>query len=328
MHAIQVAHHGGPEVLEWVTLDDPDPGPHGLVVDLAAAGLNFIDVYHRRGLYPMTLPFTPGQEGAGIVRAVGSDVSGFAVGDAVAWTSVLGSYAEQVVVPAAAALPVPEGVGLDVAAAVMLQGVTAHYLASDTYPLQPGDRCLIHAGAGGVGLLLIQIAKRRGAEVYTTVGSDEKSQLATEAGADHVINYNDTDFGAAIESIAGPRPLAAVYDGVGQAVFSRSIELLCRRGMMITFGNASGPVDPVSPLDLMRGGSLFLTRPTLVDYIATREELERRCADLFGWIVDGSLQVRIGTRLPLAQAAEAHRLLEHRATTGKTLLEPATSGAA
>jgi NADPH2:quinone reductase len=321
MFAIRVTHHGGPEVMEWIEVDDPVAGPTDLVVDLAAAGLNFIDVYQRSGLYPMTLPFTPGSEGAGVVRSVGSDVTGFQVGDTVAWTSVLGSYAEQVVVPAAAAVAVPAGIGPDIAAAVMLQGITAHYLALDTFPLNPGDRCLIHAGAGGVGLLLIQIAKQRGAEVFSTVGTAAKAELATQAGADHVIVYDGADFGAEVEAIAGPRPLDVVYDGVGAAVFTRSMGLLRRRGMMVTFGNASGPVEPIAPLDLSRGGSLYLTRPTIADYLATRDELERRAGDLFSWIADGSLTVRIGARLPLAEAADAHRRLEGRTTTGKTLLE-------
>lgn len=307
--------------MEWGDLDDPEPGPTDVVVDLTAAGLNYIDVYQRTGLYAMTLPFTPGSEGAGLVRAAGADVTRFAAGDRVAWSSVLGSYAEQVRVPEESAVAVPDEVGLDVAAAVMLQGMTAHYLALDTYPLREGDRCLIHAGAGGVGLLLIQIAKQRGAEVFTTVGTEEKAGLAQEAGADHVILYRDTEFGAEIERLGGRRPLDVVYDGVGQAVFARSIELLRRRGTMVTFGNASGAVEPVSPLLLSRNGSLSLTRPTLIDYIATREELERRAGDLFAWIAAGSLRVRIGVRLPLAEAAEAHRLIESRQTTGKTLLD-------
>jgi NADPH:quinone reductase len=317
---IQVERHGGPEVLEWVALDDPAPGPHDLVVDVAFAGLNYLDVYQRTGLYSMELPYTPGSEGAGVVRAVGAEVTRFAVGDRVAWSSVLGSYAQQVRVPEAFAVAVPDGIGLDVAAAVMLQGMTAHYLALDTFVLAQGHRCLIHAGAGGVGLLLIQIAKRCGAEVFTTVGADEKVDLAKEAGADHVIRYDDTDFGTAVEQIAGARPLDVVYDGVGQAVFSRSLELLRRRGTMVTFGNASGAVEPMSPLALTRNGSLYLTRPTLVDYVATREELERRAGDLFTWITDGSLRVRIGGRVPLAEAAEAHRMIESRQTAGKILL--------
>jgi NADPH:quinone reductase len=322
VHAIRINEHGGPEVLEWVTVDDPEPGPTDLVVGLAAAGLNFLDVYQRTGLYPMTLPFTPGSEGAGVVRAVGADVADFAVGDRVAWSSVLGSYAEQVRVPEASAVVLPEDVGLDVAAAVMLQGLTAHYLAFDTFPLREGHQCLVHAGAGGVGLLLIQLAKRCGAEVYTTVGTTEKADLAEAAGADHVIVYSEREFGSVVEEIGGPRPLDVVYDGVGKAVFTRSMELLRRRGTMVTFGNASGAVDPVAPLALTRGGSLFLTRPTLFDYIASRDELERRCRDLFAWISDGSLHVRIGSRVPLAEAADAHRAIEGRETTGKTLLEP------
>jgi NADPH:quinone reductase len=318
---IRVERHGGPEVLEWAAIEDPAPGPRDLVVDLAYAGLNFLDVYQRTGLYPMELPFVPGSEGAGVVRAIGGEVSQFAVGDHVAWSSVLGSYAEEVRVPEAAAVAVPDGVGLDVAAAVMLQGMTAHYLALDTFPLAAGHRCLIHAGAGGTGLLLIQIAKRHGAEVFTTVGSEEKLDLARDAGADHVIRYDEEDFGAAVERIAADRPLDVVYDGVGQAVFSRSLELLRRRGTMVTFGNASGAVEPLSPLALTRNGSLYLTRPTLVDYVTTREELERRSGDLFAWITEGSLRVRIGARVPLVDAAEAHRMLEGRATTGKTLLQ-------
>jgi NADPH:quinone reductase len=321
MFCIRVAQHGGPEVLEWTAVDDPEPGSSDLVVELASAGLNFLDVYQRTGLYPMSLPFTPGSEGAGVVVAAGPEVTRFAVGDRVGWASVLGSYAERVRVPEALAVAVPDSVGLDLAAAVLLQGMTAHYLALDTFPLSAGDRCLVHAGAGGVGLLLIQVAKRLGAEVFTTVGSADKADLAKAAGADHVILYEQTEFGAEVERIAGARPLDVVYDGVGQAVFSRSLELLRRRGTMVTFGNASGAVEPLSPLVLSRGGSLYLTRPTMFDYVATRDELERRAGELFSWIADGSLDVRIGTRVPLADAAEAHRLIESRATTGKVLLD-------
>ncbi len=320
MHAIQISVHGGPEVLEWRELPDPTPGPADVLVEVAAAGLNYIDTYQRSGLYPMKLPYVPGLEAAGIVSAVGSEVSSIAVGDRVAWAGAPGAYATVARVPAAMAVPVPDRVGLDVAAAVMLQGLTAHFLAVDCYPLQPGDRCLIHAGAGGVGLLLIQIAKLRGAEVFTTVGSADKAELTRAAGADHTILYRDTDFVAAIEALAGPKPLAVVYDGVGKDTFEPSLNLLRRRGMMVTFGNASGPVDPVLPLRLSQGGSLFLTRPTMGDYTATREELEGRCADLFAWIADGALEVRIGHRFPLAEAAEAHRLIESRNSTGKILL--------
>jgi NADPH2:quinone reductase len=322
MRAIQVSTLGGPEVLEWVERDDPRPGPAELVVNAEAAGVNFIDTYHRSGLYPVPLPFVPGSEGAGVVEAVGDGVSAFAVGDRVAWSGVPGSYATRVKVPERLAVVVPEGIELETAAAVMLQGMTAHFLATDAWPLQAGQRCLVQAGAGGVGLLLVQIAKRLGAEVFTTVGSEDKVALATLAGADHVINYRDTEFGAAVEETGGPRPLDVVYDGVGRSTFDRGLELLRPRGMMVTFGNASGPVDPVVPLALMRNGSLYLTRPTLADYIATRQELERRTGDLFAWITDGTLKVRIGERIPLADAAEAHRRLEARETSGKVLLVP------
>lgn len=322
MHAIQVGEHGGPEVLRWVELPDPEPGPGQLLVDLAAAGLNFIDTYMRSGLYPRPLPFVLGNEGAGTVSAVGADVAGFAVGDRVAWTGVIGSYATKVLVPAAQALPVPDGVELDMACAATLQGMTAHFLVTDCFPLQPGHKCLIQAGAGGVGLLAIQMAKMRGAEVFTTVGSPDKVDLAKGAGADHVILYRDEDFGAAVERIAGPRPLHVIYDGVGQQTFERGLQVLRPRGTMVTFGNASGPVEPMAPLRLMQGGSLFLTRPTLGDYTLTRPELEARANDVFGWIAAGQLDVRVGARIPLAEAAEAHRLLEGRGTTGKVLLVP------
>ncbi len=322
MHAIRIHQLGGPEVLTWEPTEDPAPGPAEVVVDLAAAGLNFIDVYHRNGLYPADMPFTPGVEGAGVVTEVGEDVSDLKMGDRVAWTAGLGSYAQRVVRDPATLVQVPADVDLEIAAAVMLQGMTAHYLSHDTFPLRPGHRCLIHAGAGGVGLLLIQLAKMRGAEVFTTVGSEDKGALAIAAGADHVIHYRDVEFGDAIESIAGPKPLDVVYDGVGKSVFDRSLELLKLRGMMVTFGNASGPVDPLSPLRLSQGGSLFLTRPTLFHYIAERDDLLRRAQDLFGWIAADELEVRIGARVPLAEAARAHEMLEGRQTTGKVLLIP------
>ncbi len=322
MHAILVERTGGPEVLRWVEVEDPTPGPDEVLVELAAAGLNFIDTYHRTGLYPVELPFVPGMEGAGVVEAVGAEVSTFRPGDRVAWPLHLGSYAEKVVVPATDLVPVPDEVDLETAAAVLLQGMTAHYLVHDTYPLADGERCLVHAAAGGVGLALVQMAKRLGAEVFATAGGPEKVALAEEAGADHVIDYRARDFAEVIGEIAGPKPLHVVYDGVGAATFDASLELLRPRGMMVTFGNASGPVDPVPPLRLSQLGSLYLTRPTLGDYIATREELEGRARDLFSWIADGSLTVRIGERLPLPEAAHAHELLEARRTTGKVLLIP------
>lgn len=320
MHGIRVAETGGPEALRWTELDEPEAGG-SIVAELAAAGLNYIDTYHRSGLYAMELPFVPGLEGSGTVVEAPPE-SRLQPGDRIAWASAMGSYAERVSVPVEGAIPVPDAVPLEKAAAVMLQGVTAHYLATATFPLAPGHRCLIHAGAGGVGNLLIQIAKMRGAEVFTTVGSPGKADLARSAGADHVIDYSRTDFGDAIESVAGSRPLDVVYDGVGKSTFNRGLTLLRPRGTMVTFGNASGPVDPVAPLRLTQEGSLFLTRPTMGHYIATREELEARTSDLFEWIGSGRLEVLIGDRIPLAEARRAHELLESRQTTGKILLVP------
>ncbi len=322
MWGIQIDECGGPEVMQWRELPEPEPGDDDVIVEVEAAGLNFIDIYQRSGLYDVALPFTPGLEGAGMVVWAGSAVESLTVGDRVAWPASPGSYATLVCLPADRVVKVPESVGHEVAAAIPLQGMTAHYLALETYPLAEGSRCLVHAGAGGVGLLLIQIAKLRGAEVFTTVGSDEKAELATQAGADHAILYRDVDFAEAITEIAGPRPLDVVYDGVGQSVFDQSLSLLRPRGTMATFGNASGPVPPVSPLTLSSNGSLFLTRPTLFDHITSREELERRADDLFGWIASGDLHVRVGEHFALRDAADAHRALEGRATTGKVLLTP------
>lgn len=318
MKAIQIESTGGPEVMQWVDVDEPTAGVGQLVVAVAAAGVNFIDTYQRTGLYPVNLPHVLGMEGAGTVTAVGEGVQDFSVGDIVAWSTCPGSYAERVALPAAEAVPVPNEVDLEVAAAVMLQGMTAHYLVTDTFPLGAGDRCLVHAGAGGVGLLLLQLAKMLGAEVFTTVGTSEKAELARRAGADHVILYREVDFGDEVERIAGERSLDVVFDGVGQSVFRRSLSLLRARGMMVTFGNASGPVEPISPLEL--APSLYLTRPSLFHYIASREELRRRSGDLFAWIAAGQLDVRIGARLAMAAAAEGHRLLEGRQTTGKVIL--------
>lgn len=322
MWAIQIDEQGGPDVLRWRELPDPEPSAGQMVVELAAAGVNFIDTYQRSGLYQVPLPYVPGLEGAGTVVAVGPGVAGVSVGDPVAWPSSPGSYATRVALPADRVVAVPDGVDMEVAAAVQLQGMTAHYLTHDTYRLTAGSRCLVHAGAGGVGLLLIQIAKRLGAEVFTTVGSPEKADLARAAGADHVILYREVDFAEAVTEIGGPRPLDVVYDGVGKSVFDASLSLLRRRGTMATFGNASGPVDPVSPLVLSSNGSLFLTRPTLFDHIVERAELERRAGDVFAWIAAGDLDVRIGARFGLADAADTHRALEGRQTTGKVLLVP------
>lgn len=322
MKAIVIQEAGGPEQLRFSEVADPEPRAGHVVVSVAAAGLNYIDTYHRGGLYPMEFPFVPGLEGAGEVIAVGDDVEGLAMGDRVGWTGVLGSYAERHVVPAESALQVPTGVELEVAAAVLLQGITAHYLATDTFRLEPGHRCLIHAGAGGVGLLLTQIAHAYGAEVVTTVGTEEKAELSREAGADHVIVYTEDDFSEVSTTTFGEKPFDVVYDGVGASTFEPSLDLIRPRGYMVTFGNASGPVPPVAPLTLAQKGSIFLTRPTMAQYIQTRDELKGRADDLFHWIESGRLDVRIGARFPLEQAAEAHRALEGRKTSGKVLLIP------
>lgn len=321
MRAIVMRETGGPEVLEWEEVEDPLPGPGEILVRLAAAGLNFIDTYHREGLYPVSFPFIPGMEGAGTVIGLADGVEDFVVGDRVAWPLQAGSYAELVRVPASRAVPVPESIGLETAAAAILQGITAQYLTTSTFALQPGHRCLVHAGAGGVGLLLTQIAKRMGAEVFATVGSAEKGELSRLAGADHVLEYRSVNFRTGIEEIAGSHPLDVVYDGVGASVFDDSLALLKPRGMMVTFGNASGPVPPVSPLALMSGGSLFLTRPTLGHYVATTKELRQRAMELFEWIEDG-LDIRIHDRIPLAEAARAQEMLTGRATIGKVILVP------
>lgn len=322
MWAIQISEQGGPEVLAWTELPDPSAGTGEIVVEVAAAGLNYIDTYQRSGLYPVALPHVLGLEGAGTVMGIGEGVTTLAVGDHVAWATNPSSYAGCVAMPADKAVKIPDDVDLEIAAALPLQGMTAHFLATSTYPLGPGDRCLIHAGAGGVGLLLIQIAKLHGAEVFTTVGTPEKAELAKVAGADHTILYRDVDFAAAVVDLAGERPLDVVFDGVGKSVFSQSLSLLRPRGMMVTFGNASGPVDPISPLELSANGSLFLTRPTLFHYLRTHAEMQNRADELFGWLASGDLDVRIGARYALRDAAEAHRALEGRATTGKVLLVP------
>ena len=309
-------------MLSLVELPDPVPGPGQAVVQLEACGVNFIDVYQRIGLYPMSLPFILGQEGAGVVIAVGDSAEGVAVGDRVAFTSIPGAYAEQVAVPADRLVAVPDQVELATGGAIMLQGLTAHYLAHDTYQLGPDSTCLIHAGAGGVGLLLIQIAKRLGATVFTTVGTEEKSELARAAGADHVIVYTQTDFAEEVRAIVGESGLDVVYDSVGADTFDRGLELLRPPGLMALFGQSSGVVPPFNLQRLARGGSLYVTRPSLGAYIAGREELSRRSDELFGWIASGELSVRIGATYPLAQAASAHEALEGRATTGKVILIP------
>ena len=322
MHAIRIGETGGPQVMSFEEVDEPTAVADNIVVTVGAAGVNYIDTYHRSGLYDMPLPFTPGLEGSGTVSAVGSDVSQWSVGDKVAWTGAIGSYAEQVAMPAASAVAVPAGVSDDVAAAAMLQGLTAHYLVDSTYALQQGDKCVVHAAAGGVGLLLVQMAKMRGAEVFATVGTDEKAELAIGAGADHVIMYRHVDFAEAIEDIAGPNAIDVVYDGVGATTFDGGLRVLRRRGVMATFGNASGPVPAITPIIASAGKSLFVTRPSLFDYLAEPGELQTRADEMFGWIAAGVLDVRIGLELPLASAVEAHKLLEGRQTTGKVLLRP------
>jgi len=320
MRAIRVREVGGPEVLKVEEVEAPTPGEGEARVRVAASGVNFIDVYFRTGAYSTPTPFTPGMEAAGVVDAVGPGVTGVAVGDRVAFAMHLGSYAEQVVLPAWKLVPVPDGVGLDVAAAVMLQGMTAHYLACSTFPLADGHRTLIHAGAGGVGLLLIQIAKRRGAVVYTTVSTEEKAELARQAGADAVIRYDHADFGEEVARLTNGEGLDVVYDSVGRDTFDRSLAALRPRGCMVLFGQSSGSVPPVDPQRLNTGGSLFLTRPSLGHYIATPEELHRRAGELFAWILDGEFEVRIGETHPLEGAGEAHERLTGRKTTGKVLL--------
>ena len=322
MKAIVVSELGGPERLVLKDVPDPTSGPNEILVSVEAAGLNFIDTYHRGGLYPMSLPFTPGLEGAGTVLEVGEAVPEFSTGDKVGWVHAAGSYSERHLIPHGKAIPLPDGIDTSVAAALLLQGLTAHYLASDTFPLEPGHRCLIHAGAGGVGLLLTQLAKLRGAEVFTTVGSADKVKLSRAAGADHVIVYTEENFKKSVEAIAGPHHIDVVYDGVGATTFERGLDLLRVRGLMVTFGNASGPPPDISPLTLAQKGSIFLTRPTMADYLRTREELIGRAQDLFAWVKGGDLEIRISAEYPLAEAPEAHRALEGRATTGKVLLKP------
>ncbi len=322
MQAIRVYEPGDADKLVWDEVADPTPGAGQLLVSVVAAGVNYIDTYHRRGIYPLGTPFTPGLEGSGIIEAVGDGVTGFASGDRVAWTDQLGSYAEKVAISAERAVLVPEDFSLMNAAAMMLQGVTAHYLATDTFHLESGHRCLIHAGAGGVGRLLIQLARRAGAEVFTTVSNSEKAALASAAGATHVINYEDQDFVEAVEQIAGDRSLDVVYDGVGAATFEKGLMLLKPRGLMALFGQSSGVVPPFDLGALARLGSLYVTRPTMGSYIATRREFQTRCDELFSLIENGELELTIDRTMPLSEAASAHRALEGRETAGKVLLVP------
>jgi len=322
MKAIRVHAFGGPEVLQYEDVAEPTAKQGEAVVKIEAAGVNFIDTYHRTGVYKIALPVTLGLEAAGTVSAVGEGVDSVKVGDRVAYTGVFGSYAESNAVPADRLVSLPSGVKTRLGAAIMLQGMTAHYLAFSTYPLKPGDTCLVHAGAGGVGLLLTQIAKMRGARVITTVSTEEKAALSRGAGADEVVLYSRQDFEAETKRITDGKGVQVVYDSVGQSTFMKSLSCLAVRGMMVLFGQSSGVVGPMDLQLLAQKGSLFLTRPTLVNYIARQEELVQRSRDLFDWIGSGKLRVRMEFEFPLQKAADAHKALEGRKTTGKVLLVP------
>ncbi len=323
MRAIQISTAGGPDVLNPTELPDPQAGPGTLLVEVAAAGVNYIDTYQREGIYPMPLPYVPGLEGVGRVRAVGEGVSGVAVGERVAWAENLGSYAELVAVTADKAVPVPDEVPDDAAVGALLQGMTAHFLVTDTHPVQPGEDVLVHAAAGGVGLLLTQLATARGARVIATVSTAEKEQLARAAGAAEVIRYTEVDdVAAAVRELTGGAGVPVAYDSVGATTFDASLAALRRRGMLVLFGASSGPVPPVDPQRLNAAGSVFLTRPKLFDHVATREELTSRAAAVYSAVAAGTLDVRIGQRYPLAEARAAHEDLQARRTTGKLLLIP------
>jgi NADPH:quinone reductase len=300
----------------------PTPGPGEVLVAIEAIGVNFIDVYFREGRYPAKLPFIPGQEAAGTVASIGDGVTEVSVGDRVAWCGVQGTYAEFAVAPAARLVHIPDHVTSQQAAAAMLQGMTAHYLCHSTYPIQSGDQVLIQAGAGGTGLLLTQMAKKLGARVFTTVSTKEKAELSREAGADEVLIYTKVDFAAEIKRLTGGEGVAAVYDSVGKSTFEQSLTCLHRRGTLVLFGGSSGAVPPFDLIRLSTLGSLFVTRPTLKDYIASRSELEQRAGDVLGWISDGSLKLRVEHTYALRDAEQAHRALESRMTTGKVLLLP------
>lgn len=319
-HAIVARQAGGPEVLDYVEVEPPTPGPGQLLIHVGAAGVNFIDTYKRSGTYKVPYPFTPGSEAAGTVEAVGDGVTGFAVGDRVATAEGIDCYADYALVDEDAALPVPKGLDVFTAAALPLQGVTAHYLMNSTFKVEPGHTVLLHAGAGGVGLLLIQLLKARGAEVLTTVSTDEKEQLARDAGADHVLRYDG--FAERARDITSGTGVDVVYDGVGKDTFDGSLASLRVRGMLVLFGAASGPVPPFDPQRLNAGGSLFLTRPTMGHYLRDATERRWRSNEVFAAAAEGSLKVRIGARYPLSQAGQAHRDLEGRKTTGKVLLVP------
>jgi NADPH2:quinone reductase len=322
MEAIQVKQVGGPEAMEVVELPVPQPKANEAVIKLAASGVNFIDVYLREGRYKAPLPFVLGQEGAGVVTEVGADTMSVKVGDRVAWTGLHGAYAEYAAVPADRLVPIPQRVSEQQAAAVMLQGMTAHYLSHDTYPLKQGETALVHAAAGGVGLLLVQMAHNIGARVIATVSTEEKAKLARAAGAHEVILYTQADFEAETKRLTGGKGVDVVYDSVGKTTFEKGLNILRPRGMMVLFGASSGAVPPFDLVALAQKGSLYVTRPTLVNYIATRDELVARSSAVFGMMATGKLQLRIEHTYPLAKAQQAHRDLEGRKTTGKLLLVP------
>lgn len=322
MRAIRVSATGGPDALQLEDIPTPDPGPGQIRVKVEAAGVNFVEIYQRKGQYKLPLPFTPGGEAAGTVDAVGPDVSDIHVGERAASVDARGSYAQYALIQADQAVPLPEGVNAEVAAAVMTQGITAHFLAHSVFRLEAGQTALVHAAAGGVGQLLVQIAKKRGARVIGTVGSAEKAQIARDLGADEVILYNETDFEAETKRLTNGAGVDVVYDSVGQTTFDKGLNVLKPRGLMALFGQSSGPVAPLDPQVLNAKGSLFLTRPTYKHYIATREELLWRAQDVFGWIAAGELRVRIDKTFPLAEASAAHQYLEDRKTRGKVLLLP------
>jgi NADPH:quinone reductase len=322
VRAIRVARTGGPDALSLDEVPDPEPGADEARVRIDVAGVNFIDVYHRTGLYPMPLPFTPGVEGAGVVEAVGPGVDRVAVGDRVAWALTQGSYAEAAIVPAGRLVRVPERVPMETAAALMVQGMTAHYLVESAYLLGPGDIAVVHAAAGGVGLLLVQIARAAGATVIGTCSTEEKAERVRRAGADHVVRYDQTPFRPEVLRLTDGVGATVVYDSIGRATFRDSLASLRPRGFLVLYGQSSGKVEPVDPADLASGGSLFLTRPALADYVRDREELEWRAGDLFERVAAGKLEVRIDDVMPLGEAAAAHRRLEGRETSGKLLLRP------
>jgi NADPH2:quinone reductase len=323
VNAIQIDRNGGPEVLQLVDVATPAPAAGQVLVRQSAAGINYVDVYQRTGLYKVPLPFILGREGAGVVEAIGDGVSGVRAGDRVAYTHLAGGgYAQANVVDERRLIPIPSDIDDATACALMLQGITAQYLATDTFALRPGHVALVHAAAGGVGALLVQIAKSRGARVIATVGTEAKAKLAREAGADDAIVYAQTDFAEATRALVGEHVVDVVYDSVGADTWERSLSLLRPRGMLVVYGNASGPVPPIDPARLMAAGSLYLTRPTAGDYMRTREELLGRTRELFSLVEAGKLHPRIGAKYPLANAAQAHRDLEARATTGKLILTP------